>query len=91
MPTSLYLSDGRANTTFSAVALEPRASVLHSSLTQEQLLALIRRGFPLWIRICGLGQPHRIATVLQACGVPEPFTPLLLETPQAPRLDSLGR
>ena len=90
MPTSLYLADGRANTTFSAVVLEPQASVLHRQLSLEQLLALIQGGSPLWIRISGFGQPHRIATVLEACGVPEVFMPVVLDTPQATRLDSLG-
>jgi magnesium transporter len=90
MPTSLYLADGRANTTFSAVMLGVQASVLHRQLSLEQLLTLIRGGSPLWIRVSGFGQPHRIATVLEACGVPEVFTPLVLDTPQATRLDSLG-
>lgn len=90
MPTSLYLAEGRAKTTFSAVVLGPQASVLHCQLSLEQLLTLIQGGSPLWIRISGFGQPHRIATVLEACGVPEVFTPLVLDTPQATRLDSLG-
>jgi magnesium transporter len=90
MPTSLYLADGRSNTTFSAVVLEPQASVLHRQLSLEQLQGLIAAGSPLWIRICGIGQPHRIASILAACGVPEVFAPLVLDTPQAPRVDSLG-
>jgi len=90
MPTSLYLADGRANTTLSAVVLEPQASVLHRQLSLEQLQGLIQQGAPLWIRICGIAQPHRIAAVLEACGVPEVFTPLVIETPQVPRVDSLG-
>jgi magnesium transporter len=78
MPTSLYLADGRANTTLSAVVLELQGSVLHRQLSLEQLQTLIAAGLPLWSRICGIGQPHRIASILAACDVPEVFAPLVL-------------
>ena len=90
MPSSLYLAEGRANTVLSAVVLRPEGAELIRQLRLSELQTLIQCGMPLWLRITGMGQPHLIRDALLCCGITDVFLPLVLETPQATRVDSLG-
>ena len=42
------------------------------------------------VRITGMGHPHGIRAVLEICGIPPVFAPLVIDTPQATRVDSHG-
>lgn len=90
LPFSLFVSGGRARTRLSAVVLRPEGPELNQDCSIEALQHWSDRGLPLWIRISGMSEPWIIQNVLRSCGVPEPFTPLVLETPQATRLDCDG-
>ena len=90
MPSSLYLAEGRANTTLSVVVLSPQGAHLHRQLQLAELRQLVSNGTPFWLRINGMGHPHLIRDVLACCGIADAFLPLVLETPQATRVDSHG-
>jgi magnesium transporter len=90
LPASLYLAGGRADTKLSVVILHPEGVRIHSNCRLGELQQLRALGHPLWVRITGIAQPHVIRDVLNLLGVPEAFHALLLETPQATRVDSLG-
>ena len=90
MPSTLFLSGGRADTRMSVVSLDPNGARLIADCSSAELQALIETGVAVWVRITGMGQPHRIREVLTLCGVPAVFAPLVTDTPQATRVDSLG-
>ncbi|NDG74091.1 MAG: magnesium and cobalt transport protein CorA [Synechococcaceae bacterium WB8_1B_136] len=90
MPTSLYLAGGRAETRLSVVVLHPDGVQVHSYCRPGELHQLRAMGQPLWVRISGMAQPHLICDILSQLGVPQVFHPLLLDTPQATRVDSMG-
>lgn len=90
LPFSLFVSGGRAATQLSAVLLRREQAELVPHCTLEELQGWSDAGLPIWIRISGLADPLMIQAVLRICSVPESFGPLLLETPQATRLDSDG-
>jgi len=90
MPNALFLCGGRADTQVSVVSLHPDGPRLLSHCSSEQLRELRAEDQPLWVRISGMGQPLRIREVLEICGIPAVFAPLVLDTPQATRVDSHG-
>jgi magnesium transporter len=90
MPTALFLSGGRADTVVSAVILQPEGPQLHQRCSHETLQELIAADRPVWVRITGMGHPHGIRAVLEICGIPPVFAPLVIDTPQATRVDSHG-
>ncbi|MFM7651734.1 MAG: magnesium/cobalt transporter CorA [Vulcanococcus sp.] len=90
MPSALFLSGGRADTQISVVRLHPEGPELLNRCSGEQLRNVISAGHPVWVRITGMGQPHCIREVLEICGIPPVFAPLVLDTPQATRVDSQG-
>jgi len=90
MPSALFLSGGRADTQISVVCLHPEGPELLNRCSDEQLRGLLTAAEPVWVRITGMGQPHRIREVLEICGIPAVFAPLVLDTPQTTRVDSHG-
>ena len=90
MPTALFLSGGRADSHLSVVRLLPQGPVLERHCSLEALRCYAEAGEPLWVRITGMGQPQRIGEILAISGIPAVFTDLVLDTPQATRVDSLG-
>ncbi|MBM5795851.1 MAG: magnesium/cobalt transporter CorA [Cyanobacteria bacterium M_surface_7_m2_037] len=90
MPNSLYLAGGRATTTFSALVLWPQGPQLCRLNDREQLEDLLSQRVPIWLRVSGMGQPHRIREALELCRIPAAFSPLVLDTPQSTRVDSMG-
>lgn len=88
MPSALFLSGGRADTRLSVVVLKADGAELITTCSLELLQQLVACDLPFWLRINGMGHPHRIRDALDACGIPTVFTPLVLETPQATRVDS---
>ena len=90
MPSALFLSGGRADTQLSVVSLDPEGPQLLERCSIEQLRDLLAADRPVWVRITGMGQPHRIREALQICGIPAVFAPLVVDTPQATRVDSYG-
>ena len=90
MPNSLYLAGGRANTMLSAVLLWPEGAEQRQLMSLAELEGLLDQRVPLWLRINGMAQPHRIRDALRCCRIPEAFMPLVLDTPQATRVDSMG-
>jgi magnesium transporter len=91
IPTQLYVHGGRQPSRFSVVVFESEGPRLHSLRNPEELSALKRRGVPLWLRVMGLSDPRPITAMLQALEVPAMLLPPLLEVPQRPRVDSLGK
>ena len=90
MPNSLYLAGGRATTVLSAVLLWPEGAEQRQLMGLAELESLLDQRVPLWLRINGMAQPHRIRDALRCCRIPEAFFPLVLDTPQATRVDSMG-
>ena len=90
MPTALYLAGGRAASECRVVLLSPSGVEEKRVSTLAELETLKAMGLPLWVRLTGMGQPHVTHALLNTLEVPEAFQPLLLETPQATRVDSLG-
>ena len=90
MPNSLYLAGGRAATVLSAVVFWPEGPERRSLSNLKELQALLDHNVPMWLRVSGMGHPHRIRESLALCGIAEGFFPLVLETPQATRVDSMG-
>ena len=90
MPNSLYLAGGRASTVLSAVVLWPAGAEQRPLATLTELEALLAQGVPIWLRINGMGQPHLIRDALRRCRIPEAFAPLVVDTPQTTRVDSMG-
>jgi len=88
MPSALFLSGGRAETRLSLVILKPEGAELSQTCSLEQLRQLIGSDLPFWLRINGMANPQRIREALDACGIPAVLVPLVLETPQATRVDS---
>ncbi len=88
MPSALFLSGGRADTEVSVVCLTQEGPQLHWRCSNDQLCDLVGSGLPMWIRVNGIGQPHRIRELLEICAIPPVFAPLVLDTPQATRVDS---
>lgn len=91
LPSQLYVAGGRPLTRFCAVVLDadgPRLEHLHEP---EQLARLRAQGRPLWLRVMGLGQPEQIGSLLSELGVPPSLLPPLLEIPQRPRVDAVGK
>ena len=90
MPRSLYLADGRAPTSLSVIILWPdgpeRRDVRHLSELQE----LREQNLPIWLRITGMADAPLIRQILECCSIPAVFAPLVLDTPQSTRVDSLG-
>jgi magnesium transporter len=87
-PNGLAITGGLAGTRMSAVVLHPHGAQLKPIESASNLDALLQAECPIWIRINGLGQPQRIAEVLERCRVPSIFHDLIVDTPQAPRIDS---
>ena len=90
LPTALYLAGGRAPVQLSAVVMHPggvKVSSLPSLVALEQLL---NQELPMWIRITGMAQPQLISRTLALLQIPAEFGPLLIETPQVTRLESVG-
>ncbi len=90
MPTALYVAGGRAKTEFCVVDLDPAGVQLIPLARASALRDHCQSGRPLWLRITGLEQPHAIREALTILGVPDLFHPLLLDVPQATRVDSFG-
>ena len=90
MPNSLYLAGGRAPTTFSAMVLWPEGPQLCRLQDRGQLADLLSQRVPIWLRVSGMGQPHLIREALELCRIPAVFSPLVLDTPQSTRVDSMG-
>lgn len=90
LPSNLYLAGGLANVSLSAVVLRPHAAELMRSLQLSDVEQLLAQGHAIWLRVTGMGQPQWIQQLLHLCAIPEVFHPLLLETPQATRVDSMG-
>ena len=90
MPKSLYLADGRAPTTFSVVILRPEGPECRVLDALADLQQLRDQSLPIWLRITGMGHHHQIREALECCGVPAVFAPLVLDTPQSTRVDSMG-
>ena len=90
MPSSLYLAEGRAPTTLSVLILKATGPECRARLNLRELQELVAEGVPFWLRVNGLGQPHLIREALGLCRIPEVFAPLLVDTPQATRVDSVG-
>jgi magnesium transporter len=79
-----------ANTQLSAVILRQQGALHQRINSLAELDRLLQAECPLWIRINGLGQPQLITEVLERCSIPTGFQNLVLDTPQAPRLDSFA-
>ena len=90
MPNSLYLAGGRAPTTVSAVVLWPDGPQRCLVIDLVQRERVVASGVPIWVRINGMGNPHLLREALERCGVPDCFAPLVLDTPQSTRVDSIG-
>ena len=90
MPNSLYLAGGRAATSLSAVILWPEGPERRLLRNLGELQELREQNVPFWLRITGMGQPHLIREVLGGCHIPVVFAPLVLDTPQSTRVDSIG-
>lgn len=90
MPNALFLSGGCAETQLSVVVLRADGAQLNNSCSGEELGQLVAEDVPFWLRITGMAQPKRIREALDVCGIPAVFAPLLLDTPQATRVDSHG-
>lgn len=88
MPSALFLSGGRADTHLSVVILKSHGAELNPTCSLEELRQLVAADLPFWLRINGMGHPHRIREALEICAIPGVFAPLVLETPQATRVDS---
>ena len=67
MPSALFLSGGRADPQISVVCLHPEGPELLNRCSDEQLRGLLTAAEPVWVRITGMGQPHRIREVLEDC------------------------
>ena len=83
------MSGGRASCDLSAMVFLATGPVLLHQPELEQLLAYRQQGFPLWLRINGLGSPDRIRDQLDALGVPSDLLPPMLEVPQRSRVEGL--
>lgn len=90
IPSRLAVSGGIANTQLSAVILDPLGAQERRIRHVQELDPLIQSGRPLWVRVNGLGQPRLITELFELCNIPAIFLDLVLETPQAPRLDSFA-
>ena len=90
MPNSLYLAGGRAASSLSAVILWPRGPERRLLRNIGELQELREQNVPFWLRITGMGQPHLIRDALERCHIPIVFAPLVLDTPQSTRVDSIG-
>lgn len=90
MPNSLYLAGGRAPTSLSVLILRREGPECRALQGLRDLEALLAEGVPFWLRVNGLGHPHLIREVLEHCRIPSAFAPLVTETPQATRVDSMG-
>lgn len=88
MTSALFVCGGRADTNLSVVILGPETTELRKNCTTDDLRQLLADDLPFWLRITGMAQPHHIREVLEICGIPAVFTPLVLDTPQATRVDS---
>ena len=90
LPAHLYVTGGRQPSSFSAVVFEQEAPRLVPITSPDDLLALHQQGCPLWLRVMGLGDPQRVAAMLDVLQVPPMLLPPLLEVPQRSRVDGLG-
>lgn len=89
LPTALFVSGGRAASSFTAVAFHDAGPQLITACEQEPLLALRQQGIPLWLRINGLGDHDRVRILLCALGVHEELLPPMVQVPQRARVASL--
>jgi magnesium transporter len=80
---------GRQPSRFSVVVFRPEGAELRELRSPADLERLKDHREPIWLRVMGLSEPRRIASLLEALGVPPLLLPPLLEAPQRPRVDSL--
>ena len=90
LPAHLFVSGGRQQTCFSAVLFEPEGPRLLPLESPAELERLHRLGYPLWVRVMGLGDRPRVEAMLEVLQVPSMLLPPLLEVPQRSRVDGLG-
>lgn len=90
LPAHLYVSGGRHPSCFSAVLFEPDGPRLLPIDSPDDLRQLQSLGYPLWVRVMGLGDPQRVEAMLTTLHVPRMLLPPLLEVPQRSRVDGLG-
>ena len=90
LPGPLFVHGGLAPTALSALLFSPDGVSTHLDLNPGQLQDLLQRGYPLWVRVKGLGSSGLLAQVMSTLQVPEDLQPVLLETPQRTRVDALG-
>lgn len=90
LPVHLYVSGGRHQSCFSAVLFEPDGPRLISLHNPAELLPLQELGYPIWLRVMGLGDPGAVEAMLDIVQVPPMLLPPLLEVPQRSRVDGLG-
>lgn len=90
LPSQLFVHGGRAPTVADVVVFDGEHPRLHPLEDPEQLLRWRRRGVPIWLRVRGLGDEGRLATLLTQVGVPSVLLPALLDEPQRPQVDCLG-
>jgi magnesium transporter len=85
LPAHLYVSGGRHRSCFSAVLFEPEGPRLISLHNPAELQKLHGLGYPLWLRVMGLGDPKAVEAMLDTLQVPRMLLPPLLEGPQRSR------
>jgi magnesium transporter len=90
LPSALYVHGGREPTRFCLVALETEGPRLLHWQGERPELPAVAPGTPLWLRVLGLAEPGPIEGLLTGLGVPPPLLPLLLQTPQRPRVSGFG-
>lgn len=90
LPAHLYVSGGRHRSCFSAVVFEPDGPRLLPLKSPQELEQLQQLGYPLWLRVMGLGDPRLVEAMLDSLQVPRMLLPPLLEVPQRSRVDGLG-
>ena len=90
LPVHLYVSGGRHRSCFSAVLFEPDGPRLIFLHDPAELLPLQALGYPIWLRVMGLGDPGAVEAMLDVVQVPRMLLPPLLEVPQRSRVDGLG-
>ena len=91
LPAHLYVSGGRHRSCFSVVVFEPDGPRLLPLRSPQELEPLQRLGYPLWLRVMGLGDPRLVEAMLNCLQVPPMLLPPLLEVPQRSRVDEIGR
>jgi len=72
------------------VLFEPEGPRLLPLESPAELERLHRLGYPLWVRVMGLGDRQRVEAMLAVLQVPSMLLPPLLEVPQRSRVDGLG-